>query len=1145
MAPLVDEIRVKTVGNDNRPKLHIQHFGDLTSRLYQLACRIGYEYALTTVDYMRLQLDMICNLSHVRYASESYVDHTQQFLQLVRKNALTFQSLVLDCKHDIDMLGLVQDADDNDVAYPCLLTLKLWARGNAATLEQLDLWLDRLSMSMLRKCKVFKPGSHLKLKMAKLWHADSFGLELFASPAEALQFMYSIGSGAAVREYAHYRNRQDQIYKPSSFGDYACIQVLTLPTLRSELWDVITLIRSLPLLSDLCTSLPSLGAMPDGVTMDGLPEHIRSNYAPMGRRFRCWHLDKGYDHNYGELATCVLLLALACPNFDYAAFSCRNRKQFMNAMQVKIAKPEFGQDAPRLRTGWLSAVSKAFAFTSRHRHSPLQALLPLRHLSSHSPAGPSPDIQRAIVEEVRIFQQQDKSIPWYRLGAKYCLSIDVLQTIYDQAEVDAQKRQQQSELVTRSVERHFDHAHGQCNWEAVASEMDIPLIECLDLFDASNATIQPRSLIEAYGGWSDTDMARLNRFIAANYTDGSTIDWRLAGAYMNVDSLECQRVGLGTFRGPINEVGYRRICEFRDSGLKWKDVHQHFLQYPNFIQLQSRFMWAKAKLEGRTAARPSTKLTDTERERMKGLINRYVQSTTRSELVDIIQRELPNRPLSDIRLLSKQYVNELKTGHIRAGQMTQLRELVSEYGEDWDRIGETLGVLPSRARHNWLESGGYAGDHSAWSLDEMRQLQRLIDSGVKPQEAAKLLGMKSNRSCRAKTSNAKLSASKRRANDSLSGTFWAATDDETLLKMIDGSTMSTAAKWEQVSVALGRSVLACKHRFTVVNRDRRQVTDDRESIVTSEVQRQFESSGAADWPQVSQATGLGLRECLELSQYDVGKARWHYDPDSFSQSMVDCMTDFIKEYYPAPVPVKYRAVSNYMWVAMEDCIRIHDILQGKFTWTEAGYKRAIALRAQGLTFKEVARHFSPTLTANNVVSALKRYSSPKSVRESISADELKEISKLVDEYAGKYPVVEIVAKICTMLNPGHRSDHYWLIIPRIVAHPHYQAKLRDIDYNDLANRIAMGRTTAKLAAKELDLPRYALVSRLKGLNSKLFSPKWTEEEIRKLVDYMQTCDSKPDFVYFSKILGTKSPKQCNPKVSELRRKGVLPGMPKV
>ncbi|KAJ2872885.1 hypothetical protein GGH93_003664 [Coemansia aciculifera] len=738
------------------------------------------------------------------------------------------------------------------------------------------------------------------------------------------------------------------------------------------------------------------------------------------------------------------------------------------------------------RITWLSTASKVFGYTNRH--SPFQALLPIRRLNSHSPAGPSADIQRAIAEEARLLQRQDKSIPWYRLTAKYRISIDVLQNIFNQAEIEARRRQQQSELVTRATERRFERALGQCSWEAVASELDIPLIECLDLFDTSNSTIKSRSLIETYDGWSKMDMEKLKQFIAANYADGSTVSWKLVGAYMNIDALECQRVGQGTFKGPINGVGYRRICEFRDSGLDWRDIHQ-------------------------------------------------------SELVDIIQRELPTRPSSDIRLFFDRYAYELKTGRMRASKISRLRELVAEYGEDWDRIGEALGVLPSRAQCNWIKFGRILGGRSAWTVDETREFQQLVDSGVMAKEAAKLLGTRSYWACQYKKA-CNNTLVQQQGDGVCSRLPWATADDEAQLRMVDGSIMSGAAKWEQASMATGHTSAACKKRFIRLNRKRKQVTDSREILVTSEVQRQAESSGAVDWLQVSQATGLGLRECLELSEHDVGKVGWHYDPDSFSQGMADRMTGFIEEHYPAPTPVSYRAVSNFMWVVMEDCIRIHGMLQGKFRWTEAEYERGTALRAQGLTYREIARHLSPTLRHDNVCIALKRYLSPRPVLEPISAGKLDEISRLVDEYAGKYPVAEIIAKIRTQLNLGNEFACHTLISIRIAAHPHYQAKLRDIDYNDLANRIAMGQTTRKLAAEELDIPICAMTVRMRTVDNKLYSSKWTEEEIRKLVDYVQGCGSKPDIAYFSKLLGTKSSAQCSEKIENLRRKGILPRLTK-
>ncbi|KAJ2464576.1 hypothetical protein GGI03_003145 [Coemansia sp. RSA 2337] len=221
----------------------------------------------------------------------------------------------------------------------------------------------------------------------------------------------------------------------------------------------------------------------------------------------------------------------------------------------------------------------------------------------------------------------------------------------------------------------------------VILDLDTPLIECLDLFNASNSTIQPRSLINTCGGWSKPDMEALKQFMTTNYADSSSVDWRLADIYMSTGVSECQCVGQGTFDDPLNKVGYRQICELRDSRLNWKDVYQYFMQYPNEISLQNRYYWFK---------------TDVERKRMKDLIEQHMESTARSKLVDIIKQEIPNRPLSDIRLFCRQYVYKLKAGRMSLDQMTQLRELVGEYGEDWDRIGKVLDVLPPMARYSWI-----------------------------------------------------------------------------------------------------------------------------------------------------------------------------------------------------------------------------------------------------------------------------------------------------------------------------------------------------------------------------------------------------------------------------------------------------------
>ncbi|KAJ2864229.1 hypothetical protein GGH94_003055 [Coemansia aciculifera] len=387
MAPLVGEITVQPAEHVDMPSIARQYFGNLTSRLYQLAYRIVYRRVMHTTGPVWLQLNIICNLIHVSYASDSSINSTYQFIQLARENASTLQSLEFKCEHYLDVLSLVQDAAGNHVAYPCLLTLTLWTeflseeprplafhegvpfpilqrlrinlgcqfdddtffRGNAATLEHLSMQLDSVSASMLHEYQVFVLGSHPKLQVVRFSYTDDFGSELFASSAEALQFMYNIGPCAAVREYSQAYTPANLEFDFTPLGSHACIQVLSLPNLCPDIWQVIALIKSLPLLSDLHTSMPSLGPMPDDVTLDSLPRHIVSNYAPIGRRFRCWHPKSGYVTNFTELTTCVLLLALVCPNFDYAVPPSFQRRLFMEILEKDINSDRFMPYAPRLR----------------------------------------------------------------------------------------------------------------------------------------------------------------------------------------------------------------------------------------------------------------------------------------------------------------------------------------------------------------------------------------------------------------------------------------------------------------------------------------------------------------------------------------------------------------------------------------------------------------------------------------------------------------------------------------------------------------------------------------------------------------------------------------------------------------------------
>ncbi|KAJ2081350.1 hypothetical protein H4R24_002408 [Coemansia sp. RSA 988] len=131
--------------------------------------------------------------------------------------------------------------------------------------------------------------------------------------------------------------------------------------------------------------------------------------------------------------------------------------------------------------------------------------------------------------------------------------------------------------------------------------------------------------------------------------------------------------------------------------------------------------------------------------------------------------------------------------------------------------------------------------------------------------------------------------------------------------------------------------------------------------VNSEAKRQYEQQSNIDWAQISQSVGLSELRCLEICQYDEGKARWAYDPDTFSWDTANKMIAFIKANYPPPAPVNYRAVSNYMWVDANDCARMAMMLRGDMKWTDEIKEKIVKLRKQRMEYENIARQISPII----------------------------------------------------------------------------------------------------------------------------------------------------------------------------------------
>ncbi|KAJ2609173.1 hypothetical protein GGF44_006316 [Coemansia sp. RSA 1694] len=310
-----------------------------------------------------------------------------QSIQLARQNAPTLQSLTLISLFVANFADLIQSPDGSYVSYPALHTLKLHDetedeiakhvvfkdivpfprlrqlclfscypfgddvlfRGNAATLQCLGLVLSDLLVSIINEYNVFTPTSHPELQYVQTrYPLDAMPLA-FNTTADSLQFMLSIGLGAPIRTIEGAESSVDLVPALMSSYNFACIQMLILPFFYPELWDVIALVKELPLLSDLQTSVVVLGPMPIGITKSELPEYMITTYAPIGKRFRCWHFNYECHDDDSNIAECMFLLALVCPNFTLANPSIGDKTKYKRMVEAAITSDMLKKYASRLQ----------------------------------------------------------------------------------------------------------------------------------------------------------------------------------------------------------------------------------------------------------------------------------------------------------------------------------------------------------------------------------------------------------------------------------------------------------------------------------------------------------------------------------------------------------------------------------------------------------------------------------------------------------------------------------------------------------------------------------------------------------------------------------------------------------------------------
>ncbi|KAJ2027206.1 hypothetical protein H4S03_008353 [Coemansia sp. S3946] len=385
MAPKLNLAKLSG-GLDPSEQAHVAYrqFGSLTTQLVQIVPRVELTYDASKA-FPFLRVDVIRDLT---YLHSNFDLSGEQTMQLIRRNAPTLQHLRIVSCVNANLSGIIQDANGGHVRYPHLHTLAVrlgmsWNipqrytfddgavpfpslrrldcrddcpfgdnlalfRGNAATLELLKLALTHeLALSLLRH-KVFTPISHPKLQCVMLKLHSSVEPVSYTNGLEIIRLMLNIAPGAAVREVSFWSIEQAPPPLLSLFAKQDNLRVLALPDLRLSLWNAMTLIKSLPLLTDLHSKAPTLDPMPEGITKRSLVKYVTSNYSPMGTRFRGWHCENDSIIELKDAVKPFMLLALACPIFDNVAIFHIAREKFAEILEKAIDMATYREHAPRL-----------------------------------------------------------------------------------------------------------------------------------------------------------------------------------------------------------------------------------------------------------------------------------------------------------------------------------------------------------------------------------------------------------------------------------------------------------------------------------------------------------------------------------------------------------------------------------------------------------------------------------------------------------------------------------------------------------------------------------------------------------------------------------------------------------------------------
>ncbi|KAJ2363134.1 hypothetical protein H4S02_011193, partial [Coemansia sp. RSA 2611] len=231
--------------------------------------------------------------------------------------------------------------------------------------------------------------------------------------------------------------------------------------------------------------------------------------------------------------------------------------------------------------------------------------------------------QQEIVAAIRAYQKDGVTVPWFDLTLRFRLLQSDMERMVALDDDRLQKRRELSARVTQLADQAFDSQRGRCDWDSVVKKFDMPLMECLGLFNASLSSVPVRSLPK-FVDWLPNDFPLLKEFVQQFSGTLTTDDQQLVSAFMNVKQANCVMAYSMCIRPRMTTDLFELITSYRDKDMTWKGILQQIPIFASISALYSGYSWFKAKVSrGPKPATSRVRWTSAETARVREIIRQH------------------------------------------------------------------------------------------------------------------------------------------------------------------------------------------------------------------------------------------------------------------------------------------------------------------------------------------------------------------------------------------------------------------------------------------------------------------------------------------------------------------------------------------